>query len=219
MDAADLVAEINKEVRGCPLPSLIYAIKRSARIFCQETWLVRRTNSYNVTPNQQTVQLLANDTLEEVIAVRHAHILNPANNSKIPLRFLYPEYINPNASPGQPTGASFVPYTALMFDRPPDVNYVLYAELVMQPSSDGEYIPDELGVKYRHAIGYGALEYVKMQRGNDWYDPQGSQYYRALFNGEIARGRGEAQTYSQPGQWRWVRNPFAMGGGLRGWGT
>lgn len=217
MDARDLIPEIIRECRGCPEPTLIYALKRAARTFCRETWLVRRSNTYSVTPQQRIVQLLANDSLEEVIAVQHAHITDPVNNFTTPLQFVYPEHIKPDISPGVPSGISFVPYTAVELTPPADRPYNLTVQYVVQPSWIGEYIPDELGVKYRQAIGHGALEFIKRQSGNDWFDPQAAEMHRMAFNAEIASGRAEAQVFSQPGQWRMVKAPF-MRRGRWNWG-
>lgn len=213
MDVANLLPEIRREVRGCPDPTMKYALMRAAREFCNDTWLLRRTFTFNTVVGTQRYDVVAPDN-EDVIAIKHAQIAYttaPAN--AWPLMIVYPTTMNPNSGNGVPTGICLVPYTQVALDRPSDQVYAITVETISIPQVDGNALPDEIAVRYDRAIGYGALAWLMRQKGdsvkpNAWYDPQQALIYLQMFNQEIVKGRGEAAFDFSPGARNWMRNPF-----------
>lgn len=212
MDIAALYDEIRHQVRGCPEPTLRTSLLRAARTLASESWLLRRTYSFSTVVGTQRYDITNPDN-EETFAIRHASIAYPSpNNSAWPLRIVYPTTMNPNAGPAAPHGICLVPYTQVALDCPPDQIYDIVVEILTQPIANTNVIPDELGVRYRQGLGYGALEWLHMQRGNPWFDPSASAYNRTLFNQEIVKARGEAAFDFSPGPREWIQNPLARTG-------
>jgi hypothetical protein len=214
MDVRDLFGEIQREARGASDLRLEYALIRAAREFCNATRLLRRSYSFVCVPAQADPRRydVAAPPNEEAFALKHGQITQPGG-SVFPLGVVYSEYMNPNIGPGLPRGICFVPYTQVALNQPPDQAYPVTVELCTQPTLDSKSIPDELGVRYDRALGYGALAWLFRQKGNAWFDPAGGEYYRGLFNREINLGKGEAMFDFSPGARALVQTPFLRRGG------
>jgi hypothetical protein len=209
MDIEDLYPEIRRQARGCPEQTMQDALLRAAQQFCTETWFLRRQYAFTSAAGQQqyTLQPPAN---EECIAVKHAQITGLApGNSITPLRFVYPTLVNPNVGQQRPYAICFIPYETVALVPPPDNAYPVLLELVTQPASGTTVIADELGVQYRRALGYGALEWLQRMPGDPWFNPQLAVQNLQLFNAEIARARGAAAFDFTPNQRSLLRAGFA----------
>lgn len=189
---------------------MAYAMLRAARTFCRETWLLRRSQTFNTVQGQQQY-LVDPPPNEECIALKHAQITSLAPNQNVsPLRFVYPTMINPNVGQERPYGICFVPYQNIALVPPPDNVYSVEVELITQPVAGTAYIPDELGTMWDQALGYGALEFIfRTSRNDPWYDPQMSAEQLRLFNGEIVKCRGAAAFDFTPNQRRLIGGGFA----------
>lgn len=208
MDAYSLLPEIRRNVKGCPDLTMIYALNRAARMFCSDSWICRRKQIDTLVVGQQQYPFNP-PANEEVICIKHAMVQFPApSNSVIGMQVIYGEFINPNWGPSCPRALCMIPYTNYYLDRKPDQAYILTIEYVTQPIMEGNYIPDELGVRYVQALGYGALEYLLMMPNCPWSNPQQAAFYGLRFNQEIAKARGEAAFDFSPGTRQWVRSPF-----------
>lgn len=213
MDIEELYPEIRRQVRGCPEDSMRDALLRAARVFCRETWLLRRSQVFSCVPGQQSYPVLAPPN-EEVIAVKHAQIQDLAPGLAIwPLRFVYQTGVNPNVGARRPQAISFTPYTAVNLVPVPDQAYAVTLELVTQPGADSMSIPDELGLAWQQALGHGALEWLhRTSRDDPWYEPQMAAYNLRLFNDAIVQARGQIAFDLSPNQRRWAGGGFAWGG-------
>lgn len=215
MDVFDLLGEVRREARGASDDRMVYALVRAAREFCSATWIIRRSFEFNCVTDPATQRYpVEAPTNEQVIAIKHAQIT--AGGSVIPLQIVYSEYINPNFQSARPTGICFVPYTEVALNRVPDKEYLVKVETITQPVIDGQTVPDELGVRYDRALGYGALAWILNQRGNTWFEPNLAEQYRMKFNREITNAKREAAMDFSPGQHAWVRTPF-LRRGYGGW--
>jgi hypothetical protein len=208
-DVQALFGEIRRAVKGCPEPTMQDALARAARTFCAETWVLRRSQALTTVAGQQqyALQPPAN---EEVLAVKHAQIQNLApGQAVVPLRFVYPTLVNPNAGPQRPWGICFVPYQQVALVPVPDNAYPVLLELVTQPAAGTAQVPDELAQRYDRALGHGALEWILRMQGDPWYNPAAADEYRVLFNQEIVQARGTAAFDFTPGQRKLVSGGFA----------
>jgi hypothetical protein len=209
MDLQDLHGEIRRACRGCPDPTLDDALLRAARAFCAETWLLRRPYAFTAVAGQQQYPLQAPPN-EEVIAVKHAQLGGLApGEAVLPLRFVYPTLVNPNAGPRRPYGICFVPYDGVALVPPPDAAYPVQLELITQPAAGTRAIADELGRRHDRALGYGALDWLLRMPADPWFNPQAAEEYRLLFGQAIVRARGEAAFDFSPNQARWIGRGFA----------
>lgn len=210
-DVQDFFPEIRRAVKGCPEPTLQDALIRAARMFCSETWVLRRVQSLTTVAGQQRYPVRAPDN-EEAIALKHAQVQELAPGTGVhPLRFVYPSLVNPDVGARRPTGICFVPYMGIALLPVPDDAYVVQVELVTQPVVGTAQLPDELAVRYDRALGYGALEWILRMQGDPWYSPQAADEYAMLFSQEIVKARGEAAFDFTPGQRGWVGRGFAWG--------
>lgn len=217
MEISKLYSEVRRQARNIPEPTMHDAILRAARTFCRDTCLLRRTFQFTTVAGQQQYPIVVPEN-EEAFGFRHACIAyttQPTNTW--PLRPMYPTTFNPNIGEGCPVGICMVPYSLMALDRQPDQAYLVTVETWTQPVAEGYSVPDEIGVRYDQALGYGALEWLLMQRGNPWFDQQGSVYYRQLFNQEIVKGRAEAAFDFTPGSHEWMNPGFAQTGYGRVW--
>lgn len=212
MEISSLYGEIRRQVRNCPEPTMRDAILRAARDFCSDTWLLRRTFSFNTVVGIQRYDIQVPEN-EQAICIKHAQIAyTTAPVSAWPLFIVYPTTMNPNIGNGMPQGICMVPYTQVALDRPADQVYAVTVETVTQPVPEGNTIPDEIGVRYDRAIGYGALSWLMLQNGNPWYNPPLADKYQVMFNQEIVKGRGEAAFDFSPGTRQWMNPGFTRTG-------
>jgi hypothetical protein len=202
-----------------------YAIIRAARIFCKQTWFLRRQYGFICTIGQAQYQIPSPPN-EQWIAIKHGNLTlwnpaaNPPNGSVLPLNFAYPTFLNPNInSQGNtctPKTIVVIPYTQVNLQPAPDQLYPILLELITQPILGTQYLPDELGVEYTEALGYGALSWLLMQPGNAWTDKQGAAEYQELFRREMVSARIKAAYDWTPNNKWWANPGFASGQG-RGW--
>jgi|SRR5882757_788030 len=219
MDVRDLFGEVRREVRGAPNPRMAYALERAAREFCSETRLLRRSFQFTCNPSQANPQQypVSAPANEQAFALKHAQIqtlpiTNPAQ--WLPMQIQYSEFFNPAIGPTTPWGICYIPYTMVALNCNPDQAYPVKVELCTQNVVGSNYIPDEIGVRYARALGFGALEWLFRQKGNPWYDPNEADKMLVKFNQEIVKGRGEAMFDFSPGVHMGVRPGFMR----RGWG-
>lgn len=220
-EARQLFGEIRRQIRGCPNPTMAYALMRAAREFCQATLFIRRVvtfqtvagvDQYVLTP--ATCQGL--NPSEEVIGLRHWQIQGPSGIQ--PGTFPYGTQVNPNLSNAQPLGINYIPEGVVQFTPTPNQAYTVMPEVVVQPVYGSVWIPDELMRKFDRALGYGALAWIHGQGGNQagdqnpYYNEQKSAKNAEMFNAEIMRGRRLAQNDSTPSPRAWVRRSYARGG-------
>lgn len=189
---------------------MAYALLRAARTFCRETWLLRRSQTFNTEQGKQQY-LVVPPPNEECIALKHAQITSlPPSQNISPLRFVYPTAVNPNIGQQRPYGICFVPYQNIALVPPPDNTYSVTVELITQPVIGTQYIPDELGTMWDQALGYGALEFIfRTSQSDPWYNPQMAGDQLRLFNGEIVRCRGAAAFDFTPNQRNLIGRNFA----------
>jgi hypothetical protein len=220
-EVRQLYGEIRRECRGCPNPTMAYALLRAAREFCQSTQFIRRVvtfqtqlgiDQYVLTPETCT----GLNPSEEVIGLRHWQIQGPSGIQ--PGAFPYGTQVNPNLSAAQPWAISYIPEGVVQFSPPPDKAYTVMPEVVVQPVYGSVWIPDELMRKFDRAIGYGALAWIHGQGGNEagdqnpYYNEGKAAKNAKLFNDEIMRGRRLAQNDSTPAPRAWMRRGYARGG-------
>lgn len=210
MDIEDLYGDIRRQVRGCPEDTMRDALVRAARTFCRETWYIRRQQIFNTVAGVQQYPIIAPPN-EVCIAIKHAQIQDiQPGNSIYPLRFIYQTAINPNIGQQRPYAIAFVPYTLAALSPVPDNAYPITLELITEPVNGTMYIPDELGVEWDQALGYGALEWIHRTSPNDpWYNPQMAAYNSKLFNDEIVKARGKIAFDATPNSRRWMGGNFA----------
>jgi hypothetical protein len=213
MDIEDLYPEIRRQVRGCPEDSMRDGLMRAARIFCRETWFLRRQQTFTSAQGISAYPVIPPPN-EEVIAIKHAQIQDIAPGQSIyPLRFAYQTCVNPGIGRHRPYAITFTPYTAANLVPTPDGAYPVTLELITQPISDSMSIPNELGVAWQQAIGHGALEWLlRTSKDDAWYDPQMAAYNLKMFNDAIALARGQIAFDMTPNQRRWAGGAFAWGG-------
>lgn len=217
-----LFDQVRAQVRGCPPPMMSLALLRAARQFCQQTQFIRRTVTFSTVVgtnqyalNPQTCTGL--NPSEEVIGLRHWQI-QPSGGSKQPGFFPYGTQVNPNWNPAQPWCLNYIPEGTVQLSPTPDAVYSVEVEVIVQPQLGSVWIPDELLRRFDHALGYGALEWIHGQGGNEpgdqnpYYNEAKAAKNRALFNVEIMRGRRAAQNDFTPAPRSWVKRPYALGG-------
>lgn len=218
-NANQMFTEIRRQARGVPNPTKTEAIIRAARIFCQQTQIIRRDVQFNTQANVHQYPLTFANVIsglnpsEEVIGFRHWQITQPGPNntsSIVPGYVPYGTTINPNWAPNQPWSLSYIFDGIAQLDPIPNQAYLVQIECITQPAKGSVWIPDELLRKFDQAIGYGALEWLHGMDGNPWYSEQKAAKNRILFNDEIARGRRLAMYDNTPGPRAWVRRPFAQ---------
>lgn len=219
MDIQDLFPDILMACKNCPEPDMTRALLRAGRMLCVESWILRRTLNITCSTTSQQVLLPAVPG-EQIFAIKAGALtqLPPPQASVVPLTIGYSEYFNPNNGVGQPCQICFVPYQSVAFDRIPDQAYPVLVEVCTQPLPEGQTMPDELGVKYDRALGYGALEWLYRQKGSSWYSPPEAERYYQLFSQEVVRARADAAFDFTPGTRAWVRNPFMRRRWWSSWG-
>lgn len=212
MDVRDLFGELRRNVRGCPEPRFAYALNRAAREFCSETWILRRSFDFVCVVGQQQYEVMAPPN-EEPLALKHAQITQvPVTSppSTWPLEIAYSEFFNPSRSPTIPRSIAYVPYSRVALEAMPDKAYPIKVELITQPQVNSPYIPDELGVRYDRALGYGALSWILAHAGNPWFDARAAAENARLFDREINKAKADAAFDFTPGSRPWVRRPFSL---------
>jgi len=212
MDIYSLFDEIDVHVKACPDFTLAKAFTRAARALCQESWFLRREVDLTTNPTQPNQQyLLPLPNGEDVIAVKHAEILN-INNSWTPLRFPYGTMINPNIGPQQPIACNYIPQNTVQLSPPCDQAYQTRYEVITQPSEGTQIIADELVNQFKRGLGYGALEWLLRMKDEPWTDPDEADKYLVMFNKEIMRARRMAAYDNTPGPRAWIQRGFIRRG-------
>ena len=216
MDVRDLYGEVIRVVRSCSDERMSYALIRAARYFCAQTWYLRRQQSFSCVVGQPTYPVIPPPN-EACFAIKHAQLqqLSPGN-TWVPLRFVYPTFVNPNFNNSQPQAIAFIPYTQAQLFPTTDNTYPVLLELITQPILEGNYIPDELGQEWDQTLGYGALAWLLRQPGNPWLDLQGAKEYDMLFKQDIVRARIKAAYDFTPNNKAWISPGFIRGGGYGG---
>lgn len=82
-------------------------------------------------------------------------------------------------------------YNCLILQRAPvrDCEHGLVIEVSLQPKQDVCNFEADFFDRWCEGIAYGALMRALMLPNTDWYNPQESTRYRALFNAEIQRAK------------------------------
>lgn len=213
MDVRDLFGEIKREVRNATDYRMQYALSRACQIFCQKSWFLRRQFSFVCVglPSPQTYYPVTPPENESIIAIKHAQLTQVTpGNSVVSLRFVYPTLVNPNIGPEQPTGIAFIPYKQVALFPAPDQAYPVLLEIITQNVLNSPYIPDEIGVEWAQAMGYGALEWLYKQKGNPWYDPALSKENQMLFYQQINAAKIKAAYDFTPNNRSWVSPGFML---------
>ena len=208
-DIDDFLLEIRPSVPDCPEPAMYAAIIRAARVFCFDSWFVRRSVTLDTVANQ-SLYTLVTPVGEEVFALKHAQIYSP-ETGVIPLRFAYGTFQNPNSGLEIPNRITYIPDGVVSLYPTPDQAYEVTVEVLTQPSLETQVIPDELASSFRTYIGAGALAWLYSHKGQSYYDPVESLRKESTFNAGINKAKAKAAFDNTPGPQAWVNRGFAGG--------
>ncbi len=207
---ADIVPLVRPFVPQCPEPTIADAILRAARMFCNQTWYVRRNVEFDTVAN--TGEYTVNDAVDlELIAVKAVQLTgndrSVAPLSPVPLGAVYPGY-----APATPLWYQFVPYNTLVLYPTPDTTYEVKATLIVQPTASTENLPDELINKWADGLAAGALAWLSKIPGQSWTNLNVAQMQDAVFKSAISNAKAEVQRSYLPGALRARPRAFVIGG-------
>jgi len=191
----DFYSEVRRSARGIPEPMLRDAIVRAARIFCRESWYVRRYVLITTVAGQSNYEITdtQNEDAINVLRGQVQDIATPPNIGEIrPLLSVETARINPNLyiNPSKPRWYGYAPVNTLILYPTPDNAYMVTVVVPVQPVKGGTYIPDELLQDYEDTIGQGALMWLYRMRTAEWFDPNEAARCEMEFN----RGWTKAKT-------------------------
>ncbi len=207
---ADIVPLVRPFVPQCPDPTIIDAVNRTARIFCNNTWYVRRNVEFDTVANVSEYNITNADDLE-LIAIKAAQITGDSASvaplTPVPLGSVYPAF-----APATPLWYQFVPYNTLVLYPTPDTAYSVKLTLIVQPTTSTESLPDELINKWRDGIAAGARAWLSQLPGQSWTDFNVAQMQDNIFKAAISNAKAEVQRSYLPGAMRARPRAFVVGG-------
>lgn len=207
---SDITPLVRMFVPQCPEPAIEDAIRRAARIFCNETWYVRRNVEFDTVDG--VGEYTINDATDlEVIAIKAAQ-LTQSNDSIIPLQpvplgFAYPAYPT-----NQPYWYQFVPYNTMVVYPSANAAYTIRVTLIAQPTATADTLPDEIINKWDNGVAAGALAWLQNIPGQAWTNPGMAAQNERVFRSAISNAKAEVQRSYLPGAMRARGRAFVLGG-------
>lgn len=192
-DLAYVAQLVRVKIRGPSEPEIRIAIIDAARQFCTETWFVRRTLPVTLMPDTETYQLqLADDSGLQVLGVRAADVQDMDGGEIRPLSDEDFSGIQPGRTARQPQAYLFVPFSFIAVRPVPTEAGLMRVEVAVTVADTADTLPDELVVQHARAISCGALSFLQMQAGTDWYDPNGGAMNAGLFSAAVTNAKGQS---------------------------
>lgn len=179
---------------GCPEPTALAAIVKSAQDFCERTRLWRDQDQFTVTPTSCNVVCVPDgaDLFEIEQATLNGYMLEPISQADLNSRL--PDWRTREETQGrwitqtEPGSVMVVPRST----------GTLFLATVLRPANDAEQLPDFIAQHYLRVIADGALAEILMTPGQPFTAPDRAQFYSMRFEQRL----GELSTRSIQGQQR-----------------